>query len=179
MRSTLTQHLHPQGGPPPPEHPPRGQNCLLSLFPLPFVYVLLLQCQGNLPGCGQLCHIQNRCAPSVSDQLCLLANCLLALFNHSPNNSHHLVPQMISPVAFTVGHSPPLPLAIVLDLCTAGLCMFPMPSRALASSEQLYCCSTHPLVMLPNRSATHLLCKYEFRHSAELGRVSPSEDLPP
>ena len=163
MRSTLTQHLHPQGGFPPPEHHLRGQHRMLSPCPLLVVYVLLLQHMvlsfytGNLFGCGQLCHTQNRRALPVSDQLCLMADCFLALFGQFPDNSCCSVPQTASPVAFVVGHGPPQPLAIVLGGHTAQGCMLPMPSQVQALSEQLYCCLTRPVITLPNHSAMCLL----------------------
>ena len=151
-----------RGGSPPPECHPWGRRCLSSPCPLLFVYALLLQhvvlpfCKGNLFGCGQLCHTQNRRAPSVFDQSCLPADCSLALFGQSPDGSRRSVQQAVSPVVFAAGHGPPLPLAIALDMRMAGACMLPMPSRARALSEQLYCRLTHPFVMVPARTTMHL-----------------------
>ena len=128
-----------------------------------FVYMLLLQrmilpfCEGNLFGCGQLCHTQNRRAPSVFDQSCLPVDFSLALSSQFPDGSRHSVPQAASPVAFAAGHGPSLPSAVVLDRHTAGACMLPVPSRAQASSEQSYCCSTRPFVTVPDRTVMHLL----------------------
>ena len=122
---------------------------LLLRVALPF-------CKGNLFGCGQLCHTQNRRALSVFDQSCLLADCSLALFGQSPDGLRHLVPQVVLPVVFTVGHGLLLPSAVTLDMHTAGAYMLPVPSWAQALSEQLYCRSTHPFVMVPGHTAMHL-----------------------
>ena len=132
----------------------------MSPCPLLFVYMLLLlrvilpSCEGNLFGCGQSCHTQNKCALSVFDQSCLPVDCSLAWSSQFLDGSHRLVPQVVSPVAFMAGHGPPLPSAIVLDRRTAGACMLPVPERARASSEQLHCHSTHPFVAVPDHIAT-------------------------
>ena len=135
----------------------------MSPCPLLFIYTLLLQrvilrfCKGNLFGCGQLFHTQNRCALSASDQLCLPVDYSLALSSQFTNDVCHSVPQMALPVVLVAGHGPPLPSAIVLDQHTARACMLPMSFWARALSEQLYCCSTCLFIALPNRSMTHLL----------------------
>ena len=64
---------------------------------------------------------------------------------------------MALPVVFVAGDGPLLPSAVVLDLRMARVCMLPVPSRVRASSEQLYGCSMHLFIVLPNHSVTHLL----------------------
>ena len=155
----------------------------MSPCPLLFVYVLLLQhvvfpfCEGNLFGCGQLCHTQNRRAPSVFDQSCLLADCSLALFGQSPDGSRRSVQQAVSPVAFAAGHGPPLPLICVWP----GHVCCPHPLRHwLCLSSCIAARCVHSLCSpIVAQHIFYLLCsKYEFRHPAELGGVSSSEDLP-
>ena len=129
----------------------------LVVYTLQQQHVVLPFYMGNLFGCGQLCHTQNRCALPVSDQLCLLADCFLALFDQVPNDSHHLV--ATDGLACDV-HGGPWSTA-ALGHCpwghTAEGCMLPVPSWAQASSEWLYCCLTCPVIMLPNHSVTRLL----------------------
>ena len=113
-------------------------------------------CKGNLFGCGQLCHTQNRRALSVFDQSCLPADSSLALFSQSPDGLCHSVPQAVLPVASAAGHGLPLPSAVALDMHMAGAYMLPVPSWSQASSEQLYCHSMRPFVVVPGRTAMHL-----------------------